>query len=94
MSGGSSRRRGAGVRADDDIIGALGGVGLTYFVFTPHGFEHPWHWVIAATGGLIGLVGVRVYAEPDHFVGRWRRLRRQASDPSKRAKRSKPTGSA
>lgn len=77
MAGGKRARRSArtGVQPDDAIIGALGGIGLTYGVLVAHGFPHPVHWLTAGAGGLIGGMGVWTYAERARLVRAVRRLR-------------------
>jgi hypothetical protein len=83
----SRRRHGSGVRPDDAIIGALGGAGLTYYGLVAHSFAHPLHWLAAAVGGVVGGVGVWLYAERDRVRAGARRLRprRRSESPSRPA---------
>ena len=70
----SRRRRRSGIRPDDAILGAVVGVAVTYYGLVAHSFEHPWHWLAAGGGGLVGGVGVWLYAERDRLGAGARRL--------------------
>ncbi len=75
MSGRSSRRRKrSGIRPDDAILGAILGVGVTYYGLVAHSFEHPWHWLMAGGGGLIGGGGAWLYTERQRLGAGVRRL--------------------
>lgn len=73
--------RRSGLREDDAILGVLGGFGLVYTIFAPHGFAHPLHWVVAGVGGILGGSGVWLYVRRERIQVRLRRLRRP-SPPS------------
>lgn len=66
-----------GLRADDAILGMLAGLGLTYFVLTPHAFPHPLHWLAAGLAGAAGGLGVWLYV-----VRPWERLLRRPPPPA------------
>ncbi len=83
------QRRRAGVRPDDAILGAIGGAGLTYYGLVAHGFAHPWHWLAAGLGGLVGGVGVWLYAERERLRARARQIW-----PSRRSEAPSPSASA
>lgn len=68
------RRKRSGIRPDDVILGAIIGVGATYYGLVAHTFEHPWHWLVAGGGGLVGGVGVWLHAERHRLGAGARRL--------------------
>lgn len=67
-----------GVRPDDAILGALAGLGVVYFVLTPHAFPHPLHWAAAGAAGVVGGTATWLYA-----VRPWNRLGRRSPLPEK-----------
>ena len=85
----SRRRTGPGVRPDDAIIGAVVGAGVTYYGLVAHGFGHPSHWLAAGIGGLVGGVGVWLYAERERLRAKARQIW-----PSRRSEAPSPSASA